>query len=179
MIKKIEIFVFVSLASCLLLFAPSYEAKEEDGEQLDHFSRDFIDRISRNYLEKTERAQRLRNEMHDQLNLLSHLNTMSDHSSNDKLIFFSLLGKIRRVYLELDEILDGFVPTVKDAHEIITNFKTISESGANTEDLLELNSNELQTPTKPFRLAKRYDWFKRNMFNSNLYSKVPVIRTGK
>ena len=167
---KLEILILISVATLAMFVSGSQESTNSVENRAE-----ILEKISQNYIEKTERAQRLRKELHDQLNLLSHMNTMSDHDSNDKYLFSALLGRIRRTFLDLDEILDGFVPSVADAHEIVANFKVVSEqSGLDHDDASEASSSsEVIAP----RLMKRFDWFKRN--NVYNYNKVPVIRTGK
>ena len=72
------------------------------------------------------------------------------------------------------------MPSVADAHEVVHNFRIVSQTGDEEEaesGAAVAASQELQPP----RLKKRFDWFKRNYnpYGSNLYSKIPVIRTGK
>jgi hypothetical protein len=176
MAKRLETTVFIIIAVCSACVLAS---EVTEGAHADHFSPDLLERISDNYIQRTERAQHLRKELHDQLNLLSHLNTMTDHAaSNDKFMFFALLGHVRRTFQELDEILDGFVPSVADAHEVVHNFKLVSQGA---EDDEAHNAESSQEQPRQARAKKDFDWFKRNYnpYGSNLYSKVPVIRTGK
>jgi hypothetical protein len=187
MAKSLEAIIFLIVALCGACAFAS-EATESGAHAAGgSFSPDMLEKITDNYIQRTERAQHLRKELHDQLNLLSQLNTMTDHgASSEKFMFFALLGHVRRTFLELDEILDGFVPTVADAHEVVHNFKLVSQAGGedDEDDEAGLESSQQQAAAAPrqARSKKDFDWFKRN-YNpyqgSNHYNKVPVIRTGK
>ena len=158
MAKNFEVLIFIFLASVLITVRAMETSNDASVD---------LEKVSANYIKKAERAEQLRGEMHEQFNLLGHVTTLPEYG----VLVSALLGHIRRTYLELDEILDAFVPSQQDAHKIIGNFKAMSESAGGSSSQFSESSGELSK--KPKRFSP-----KRNMVAS-MYNKVPMIRTGK
>lgn len=173
MIQKLELVVLVLAGLTLTVLSLPTGPHEDNSESL--FSNELLDTISAGYVLKAQRAQHLRKELVEQLNLLGHFNTISDHTKNDdKLMLYALLGHVRQLYTELDEILDSFVPSVPDAEEIVEKLRIVSQPEFELKHNDAEDSNELK-----WTMAKRRAPGEGNIKRNSKFKQPIHVRTGK
>lgn len=153
------------------------ESVEADVAQIDGEvpSTETADLVIQNYLEKISMAQKLRKQMHNQLNILNHINSLTSKQQNDKFLVNAVFSQMRKTFNEFDTILDEFIPNEHEVKEIISSFKLINDAVRN-----EPNQDEITEEEEKIEMPKRnQDWLKRNAYNKIAYNKIAVIRNGK